>query len=88
MEMVENFKEAFSLFDKGNKSVIDVPNLGRVMRYVRQASKSNESRRDKRQSETLKQRHSGRAVYKSAMHRETAKAKKEGEKETERERGE
>jgi calmodulin len=32
MEMVENFKEAFALFDKDNKSQIDVKNLGRVMR--------------------------------------------------------
>ncbi|EDQ91637.1 uncharacterized protein MONBRDRAFT_35758 [Monosiga brevicollis MX1] len=34
MAMVENFKEAFSLFDKDNKSVIDVANLGRVMRAI------------------------------------------------------
>jgi len=33
-EMVENFKEAFSLFDKEHKSVIDVKALGRVMRAV------------------------------------------------------
>eukprot|EP00730_Choanoeca_flexa_P018892 TRINITY_DN9210_c0_g1_i1.p1 TRINITY_DN9210_c0_g1~~TRINITY_DN9210_c0_g1_i1.p1 ORF type:complete len:148 (+),score=57.62 TRINITY_DN9210_c0_g1_i1:66-509(+) len=34
IEMVENFKEAFSLFDKDNKSQIDVKNLGRVMRAI------------------------------------------------------
>lgn len=32
MQMVENFKEAFSLFDHKNHSVIDVESLGRVMR--------------------------------------------------------
>eukprot|EP00043_Microstomoeca_roanoka_P017293 m.180231 g.180231 ORF g.180231 m.180231 type:complete len:149 (+) comp16612_c0_seq2:153-599(+) len=32
LQMVENFKEAFSLFDHKNQSVIDVESLGRVMR--------------------------------------------------------
>jgi Ca2+-binding EF-hand superfamily protein len=34
LEMVENFKEAFSLFDTKGHSVIDVESLGRVMRAV------------------------------------------------------
>ncbi|EGD73107.1 hypothetical protein PTSG_04821 [Salpingoeca rosetta] len=34
MQMVENFKEAFALFDHKNQSVIDVESLGRVMRAV------------------------------------------------------
>eukprot|EP00049_Salpingoeca_infusionum_P004179 m.75454 g.75454 ORF g.75454 m.75454 type:complete len:148 (+) comp12452_c0_seq1:1812-2255(+) len=34
LQMVENFKEAFSLFDIKGHSVIDVEALGRVMRAV------------------------------------------------------
>ena len=50
MEMVENFKEAFALFDKDHKSVIDVPNLGRVMRCVQLEREEDGGRREGRRS--------------------------------------